>query len=103
MHAKPDFAKAHINLGNALAARQPERAIAHYRTAAEVEPDSVMVHSDLGNAFATLGKFDEAIGYCKRALEINPRSAEAHNNLGNALAHLGGTPRRWRSFGRPWP
>ena len=50
MNGGPDFAEAHNNLGNALAAlkRRPEAA-AHYRKALGLRPDYAEAHNNLGN------------------------------------------------------
>ena len=58
---KPDYAKAHYNLGNAL--------------------------HDL--AHQGLGHLDDPIKSYERSIEIDPNYAEAHNNLGNVLIDLG--------------
>ena len=54
---KPDFAQAHLNLGNALLAldRLPEAA-ACYRRALELKPDFVEAHSNLGKTLQDQGK-----------------------------------------------
>lgn len=45
--------------------------------------------SNIGNALAKQGKFDEAIQFYERSLRINPENALAHNNLGVALERQG--------------
>ncbi len=81
---------AHYNLGVALAGRgQVDEAIAHYRKALEIEPNSAATHSNLGMALAGRGQVDEAITHYRKALEIQPNRAEAHHNLGTILAGRG--------------
>ena len=79
-----------INLGKRLSARQPERCV-HYRAAAEAEPDSATVHSDLGYALACW-KVRRGDRTLQEGVGNRSRLAEAHNNLGNALVHLGRNP-----------
>ena len=45
---KPDFALAHINLGNALLAIQKtDEAITHYRFAIKINPNHTLAHNNL--------------------------------------------------------
>jgi tetratricopeptide (TPR) repeat protein len=89
----PESAKAHYNLGNAMAplpGRLPD-AIAEYRAALRIEPDYAEAHANLGLALRNSGApLQEAIAEYEVALRINPGVAEAHYNLGNALAQLPG-------------
>jgi tetratricopeptide (TPR) repeat protein len=55
----------------------------------KLKPDYAEVHNNLGAAFKTQGKLDDAIACFRRALELKPDSAEAHNNLGAALNDQG--------------
>ena len=91
VHKAPCNARAHYNLGVALADRgQVEEAIAHYQRAVEIKPDDVLAHNNLGIALAgSADRFDEAIAQFQQVLEIKPDFAEAHCNLGNALAGRG--------------
>jgi hypothetical protein len=43
----------------------------------------------LGDAYDTMGKYDEEAQALKKAAEINPPAAGYYNNLGNALAKAG--------------
>ena len=92
----PGSAKAHYNLGNALAklpGRLPD-AIAEYQVSLRIEPDYAEAHFNLGNALSQLpGHLPDAIAEYQAALRINPEYGEAHNNLGLALANSGG---RWQ-------
>ncbi len=86
----PNNARVHNNLGKALATRgQIDEAMAHYRTALEINPDYPDAHSNLGAALARRGQTAEAMAHYRKALEINPDYAEAHNNLGVALNDRG--------------
>ena len=81
---------AEHNLGLAFAeeGRLPE-AIAHYRAALAIRPDSVEAHSDLGTAFSNLGQLEQAAAEYRAALQLAPDSAIPHNNLGNTYFRLG--------------
>jgi len=48
-----------------------------YQQALKIEPDSVYVYNNMGNALKSQGKFQEAISCHKKALELNPNCAEA--------------------------
>jgi tetratricopeptide (TPR) repeat protein len=53
--------------------------------AAELKPDAVEYHANLGMVLANLGRIDEAVAAFRRALALNPNSPEVLNNLGAAL------------------
>ncbi len=87
---RPNNARAHYNLGNALERqRKPDEAIAHYAEAIRIEPNYLIAHNNLGIALASQGRLDEAIAHYAEALRLNPKFATAHNNLGIALARQG--------------
>jgi predicted O-linked N-acetylglucosamine transferase (SPINDLY family) len=46
-------------------------------------------HNNLGNAFVSLDRLDEALTHYKRALALRPDYAEAFNNLGNIFKEQG--------------
>jgi protein O-mannosyl-transferase len=89
----PGSARAHNNLGHALAplpGRMPD-AIAQYDAALRIDPKYAAAHSNLGSALAQVpGRMPDAIAEFQAALRIDPDYAEAHYNLGNALAQLPG-------------
>jgi Flp pilus assembly protein TadD len=81
---------AHNNLGLALIADgQTDEAIAHYRTAIEIEPGFAGTHNNLGIALMRKGETGEAVAQYREALAIDPSGAETHNNLGMALRRDG--------------
>lgn len=85
---RPDYAHAHYNLANILAAQtRPAEALARYDQVLLVNPDHVQAHNNRGNALASLGRTDEAIAAYKHAMALQPDYAEAHYNLGRLLAH----------------
>jgi tetratricopeptide (TPR) repeat protein len=87
---KPDFGKAHFNLGLTLnELGRIDEAVQSYRKALELHTDFAVVYNNLGAALADLGKLDEAIAIYRKGLELRPDFPEAHNNLGNILTKLG--------------
>jgi tetratricopeptide (TPR) repeat protein len=86
----PDDAKAHNNLGRALAGKDDfDQAIVHWRKALEIDPRYWEAHNNLAVALAGSGKLNEAIGHLRQILEANPNYAEVHGNLGRTLALKG--------------
>ena len=65
-----------------------EEALAAFKKAAELNPDSAEAKINLGNAYAVNGQFPEAIALYKKALELKPDSQEARANLERAQASL---------------
>src|SRR5262249_8158726 len=97
---KPDFAKPHSNLGNALSAQgKLDEAVAVHRAAISIKPDFAEAHSNLGSALAAQGKLDEAVAAYRQAIRIKPDFAQAHSNLGNALTRQG----KLDEAGAPYP
>ncbi len=79
---KPDFAKAHSNLGNGLRDQgKLEEAVVAYHAALALKPDFAEAHSNLGNALRNQDKLEEAVAVYRRALELKPDFAKAHSNL----------------------
>ncbi len=84
----------HMELGNlALASRDFEQAVIHYKAAIENHPDNAEAHARLCNAIAYKsedassqgGDYAAAVSECEEAVRLNPNLAEAHSNLCNAL------------------
>jgi len=87
---KPDFAKALVNLGNALAnLGENEQALQRYQQAVLVAPEMAEAHNNLGAFLVTLERNEEAIECFRKALEIQPAYIKALNNLGCAQLALG--------------
>jgi Flp pilus assembly protein TadD len=93
VEVSPGSAKAHYNLGVALAripGRLPE-AISQYREALRIQPGHASAHYNLGNALAqTPGQETAASAEYQAALRADPDLAEAHFSLGKALSHIPG-------------
>jgi serine/threonine protein kinase/tetratricopeptide (TPR) repeat protein len=80
------------DLARLLAKAQPpqlDEAIAYYRAAVALRPQSAGVHLNLGVALKDKGRLDEAIAEYQEAIRIKKDYPEAHNNLGVALKDKG--------------
>lgn len=87
--AKPDFAEAHSNRGNALQAlNRFDEALASFDQALRFKPDFAEAHNNRGNALQALKRFDEALVSYNQALRIKPDYAEAYDNRGSVLQEL---------------
>lgn len=65
-----------------------------------VRPDSWVAHYNLGNAYADLGRQEDAVVRFRETARLRPEFARAHNNLGNALDALGRTTEALPSYER---
>jgi tetratricopeptide (TPR) repeat protein len=87
----PDDARAHNNLGIALAgAGKMSAAVEEYRKSLALNAHSSQTENNLGSALAEEGNLNEARQHFENALGINPDNASAEVNLGNALSAEGG-------------
>jgi tetratricopeptide (TPR) repeat protein len=94
---KPDFVKAHDNLGlNLEALGKFEEAQRAYGEAVRLnrvqKPSSPWPPLNLGVMLLKLGKLDLAEPYLREALELNPKFAEARYRLGILLEKKGKAP-----------
>ncbi|HXG66565.1 MAG TPA: protein kinase [Blastocatellia bacterium] len=88
----PNYAKAWAALGAAYDLKGSflsipelsEKAIEFAQTAIKLNPRLSHAHQFLGNAYISLGRYDEAIASLKKALEIEPNSANSHAALARA-------------------
>ena len=79
-------AKDHMRLGNALArGGKLERALVHYGSAAELNPQSANAHHNAASICQRLHRFDEAVRHYEAALLIKPAHLESASNLAVAL------------------
>jgi len=79
----PDCAPAYLSLGLAYDRRggMSDQSILVWHELAEVTPDLVTAHVQLGEAFAAAEFEQEAIDAWRRALELDPHEARAMYNL----------------------
>jgi len=81
---------AHHSLAVYLADKgKADDALAEYRVALKINPDSVAVLNNLGAALAAQKRFTEAIACLERSWRLRPDRANTHCNLGFALEETG--------------
>ncbi|MGA2541063.1 MAG: tetratricopeptide repeat protein [Verrucomicrobiota bacterium] len=86
VQVKADFELGHFNLANSLArSGRLDEAIAHYQTAARLNPGRVEAYNGQGLCYARQGKMEEAARQFRRVTELNPGDSGVWENLGNAL------------------
>jgi adenylate cyclase len=74
------------------AAGKPEEAIRSFERAVRLSPFDPLLFltlTEMGIAFISLGRFDEAVAAAKKALSQNQTFAASYRCLATALAHLG--------------
>jgi len=90
LHARPDDAYSHYNLGNyELNRGNVAAAASSFETAHRLRPDLVEPLVNLAMAQARAGRIREAEQSLRRALELEPESAAALFNLGLLLGEAG--------------
>ncbi len=90
LRLQPDNAEAHDDLGNVLSElgdREAE-ALAHYRRALELDPNSAKIHFNLALALRASGDGSEAVAHYQTALRLAPGRAEIWNSFGSFLFRL---------------
>jgi protein O-mannosyl-transferase len=66
-----------------------KNSITLFSRAIEVTQNNVVAHNELGNAYLSLGRCQEAAEVYKQAIKIKPDNAKAYNNLGVAYFSIG--------------
>ena len=66
-----------------------ERALAAYRKAIEIDPQSALAHYKLGAFLGQRRADEEAMVYLRKAVTLDPDYRDAHFNLATALSRLG--------------
>jgi tetratricopeptide (TPR) repeat protein len=80
--AKPDYAEAHLNLGNALAGLgRPDEAIGEFREALGHKHDFINAYVGLGRALVLQGRFAEAISCYHDARKVDSDDLPTLNEL----------------------
>lgn len=86
----PLKARAHLNLGVALEAKERAReAAAAFSTALSLRPEYRQAYGNLGAAYNDLENFDQAIAVLQEGLRKFPGDPDLHNNLGISFAAKG--------------
>ena len=103
LHYKPDLAKAHSNMGMALAEQgKLTEAIACYQQALRYKPDYIEAHSNSGVALVEQGKLTEAEACYEQAIRQNPVYAAAHMNLAQVWLLRGEFEKGWPEYEWRW-
>lgn len=83
---KPDYARAHNNLGNVLTELgQLEDAERHCREAIRIQPNYAIAQNNLGNVLLRQERPGEAAECYQQAIDVQPDYVLAHCNLGRAF------------------
>src|SRR5205823_2608947 len=90
---RPDYAPAHYNLANVLAAQgKLAEARDHYKVSLRSDPDSseaADTHDNLAYILARAGEMDQAISHFRAALTLRPALWQAHYGLRDVLLRRG--------------
>ena len=79
---KPDYAKAHYNLGGALQElNKLHDSAKSYENAIVFEPENAQAHNNLAIVLRELDQLEEAEASCRKAIVLDPEYAEAHSCL----------------------
>ena len=79
---KPDYAKAHYNLGSVLQELDKLHDSAKsYENAIALEPENAQAHNNLSLVLRELDQLEEAEASCRKAIVLDPEYAEAHSCL----------------------
>jgi tetratricopeptide (TPR) repeat protein len=76
----------------------PETALGYIARAIQLRPHVPYYHSNLGNVFQRLGRYQDAELCYQEALRLQPGMPVAYNNLGNALNAMKRFPEATHSF-----
>jgi len=82
--------RTHLRLGDICADQGSfDQALAHYRTALELDTNSVNALLKIGVTLGSLNRDSESIKCFQDAVRITPNSSQAHHNLALALQKVG--------------
>ena len=86
---KPDYYKAHYNLGSAFQeVGQLEASVSSLQKSIAIQPNYAEAHNNLGNVFRELNQIEDSIKSFEKAIAIKPNYVEAYYSLGNSLKDL---------------
>ena len=69
--------------------REPIRAADAYEEAIAANPDNTRYHTNLGNLYLALGRFDDALDAHAQALRLAPDLGQTHLNMGAVYYRMG--------------
>lgn len=91
--------EANLLLGRAWeASGESDRALASYRIAVRLSPESWLAHNDLGSALLGLGRFEDARREFVRVTQLNPEEPTGYCNLGVSFLESGDLANARRNF-----
>ena len=98
----PNDATAHHWFANhsLSATGQTEREVAEMKRALELDPLSLIINTNLGQAYIYANRFDEAIAQLRKTVEMDESFYFAHWMLGNALELKGKLPEAMAEYQR---
>ncbi len=99
LSAKPDYADASLNRGNAyLRTGNSDGAVADFSEAIRLDPGKAESYNDRGMAFAQKGNLDRAIDDFNQAVKFRQDYFDAYLNLGQAYLAKGDRDRAASAF-----
>ena len=79
---KPNYAKAHYNLGGVLQELgKLQDSVKSYEDSIALESENAQTHNNLAIVLRELGQLKEAEENCRKAIQLKPDYANAHTNL----------------------
>ncbi len=82
------------------------RAVEAYQEAIAANPDNTRYHTNLGNLYLALGRFDDALDAHSQALRLAPDLGQTHLNMGAVYYRMGrfaDALKRYRQATVVWP
>ncbi|WP_419730491.1 tetratricopeptide repeat protein [Lichenicola sp.] len=99
----PERALVHNNIGNILRKQdQPDRAVASYRIASQLQPMSAEILVNLGNALIQQRHLSEAEQCFRTAVRIRPQHVDGHAGLALALLTEGALAEGFSEYEWRW-
>ncbi|WP_257452474.1 tetratricopeptide repeat protein [Archangium lipolyticum] len=105
-HLAPDQHRLHrsvlqYNVAQVYAALgEPERAVAQYTAAIEMDPHYSEYHNERGRLLMRMGRLEEALADFQLAEELSPPYPEVRINLGQSLRLLGRMEEAFEAYGK---
>lgn len=96
---EPGRSDLQVTLGAALQqAGDLPGAVACFKQAIAIDPQSFAAYNNLGNLFASLRDWQTALTFLRAAVTIHPMAPEIHNNLGGVYFEQEDLPRAIASY-----